>query len=275
MSATVLEEVGTSVDVLHQTASLAKLICQDAGVDHCDLSLVTGTGWRTAVDCLGTPLASLRASDYPGFVRPTIEGHDGLIQFFRVGRLIVMVFLGRVHLYEFPGWSGMSNVAYCVEVAHAAGSQAHIHTSAVGLVRLDWPIGQSVIIGDSNAYVTGFPSHLIGAPFHDVTSSYDPELRRLFGSLGQLPEATFAQIRGPIFQTVAEANCLRSQQIDVVGMSGLVEKEAAVRLGLRFCHLAIGTDYAGTPATHEGIQEVVFQQAAKMGTLIKAGIKQM
>ncbi len=251
----------------------AKLICQDAGVERCDVAIVAGTGWKTAIDHLGTPIAEFRAVDYPGFFTPKAEGHEGLIRIFRIGQTFALVFLGRIHLYEFKHWEGMGAITHYVNVAFATGCQAYIHTSAVGLVRLDWPIGQAVIIGDCNRYVTGFPEHLIGSPFHDVTASYDPELRTLLGNIEPLPEANFAQIRGPSFQTKKETLYLRNNNIDVVGMSGLAEKEMAMRLGLPFCHLAIGTDYAGTPATHEGIQAVVFQQAEKMGVILKKAIE--
>src|ERR1700689_1468945 len=126
------------------TASAA-ILSERTGRAHHDIAIVLGSGWLPAADALGTVVAELPVSDLGGFPAPTVAGHAGVIRSVDAGALRVLVFLGRVHLYE--GHSP-ATVVHGVRTAVAAGCRTIVLTNAAGGLSPELTVGQSVLIRD-------------------------------------------------------------------------------------------------------------------------------
>jgi len=94
-----------------------RLAEQSDGVDH-EVALVLGTGLAAAADALGTVLWRLPLESIPGFPPSFVSHQRSEVWSVEVGSRRVLVFLGRLHLYE--GY-GPAQVAHPVRTAVAAG----------------------------------------------------------------------------------------------------------------------------------------------------------
>src|SRR6516164_7713137 len=65
-----------------------------------DVAVVLGSGWAPAADAIGAVDAEVPLTDLGGFPEPTVAGHTPTVRSVSAGPLRVLVFLGRVHLYE-------------------------------------------------------------------------------------------------------------------------------------------------------------------------------
>ena len=80
-------------------ASAARL-AELTGVSRHDVAVVLGSGWAPAADALGSADAEVPLAALGGFPPPTVSGHSPAVRSLRAGDGRVLVFLGRVHLYE-------------------------------------------------------------------------------------------------------------------------------------------------------------------------------
>ena len=125
-----------------------------------------------------------------------------------------------------------------------------------------------------------------GPRFPDLSSAYDPELRRKAKMIAaglniELFEGTYAAISGPNFMTKAELAMLITLGADVLGMSTAPEVIVANHAGLKVLGISCITDMA-VPDTLVSIShEEVMAMAEKtrprfiqlVKTIIQEGIK--
>lgn len=207
------------------------------GVDHLDAVVVLGSGWGGAADALGTPQAEVAMADLPYFLAPVAVGHAGLARRYDVDGQSVAVFLGRTHLYE---GHGPGQVAHAVRTAAAAGARTAVLTNANGSFRGDWGTGTGVLLADHLNLSGSTP--LRGPRFVDLTDAYSPRLRALARAADPtLVEGTYVMLRGPHYETVAEAHALQRLGADVIGMSTVLETIAAREHGLEVLGLSVVT----------------------------------
>src|SRR5258708_30331584 len=96
-------------------------------------AIVLGSGWSAAADALGTPEREIMVAELGGFPAPSTPGHHGSVRVLRVADgNRVLVFLGRVHLYE---GHEAGTVVHGVRTAIAAGARTVILTNAAGGIR--------------------------------------------------------------------------------------------------------------------------------------------
>lgn len=234
-----------------------------------DALVVLGSGWGPAADALGEPVAAFAMTDVPGFLAPAAEGHAGEIRSCRVGGLRVLVLLGRTHLYE---GHGLDPVVHGVRTAAAAGVRLAVLTNANGSLRDDWELGRPVMVADH--LTTTAISPLVGARFTDLTEAWSPRLRSLARELDpSLAEGVYAWLRGPHYETWAEAEWLRRVGADLLGMSTVPEAIAARELGIELLGLSTVTAVEGPAGSATGIDpsEVVAvaeRTATRIGPLL-------
>jgi purine-nucleoside phosphorylase len=235
------------------TAS-ARLLAERTGVDRHDAVVVLGSGWRPAADALGTATAEVAVTDLGGFPPPTVPGHGGTVRSVPVGGRQVLVFLGRVHLYE---GHPVATVVHGVRTAVAAGCRVVLLTNAAGGLRPDLSVGQPVVVRDhlnlTGASPLSGPAPPAGYPprFVDLTDLYSARLRTLAREVEPaLDEGVYAALRGPHYETVAEVAMLRRLGADLVGMSTALEAIAARHLGAAVLALSLVTNVAAA-ADHE------------------------
>jgi len=237
------------VDPFTAAHEAADWLRERIGVDSVDSGVVLGSGWGPLVESWGEPLFACPTADVPGFLAPVAEGHRGEVLAFAVGGRRVLVLSGRTHLYE---GHGVRPVVHSVRTIAALGADRVVLTNANGSLRYgDWHIGQPLLIRD-HLNLTG-TSPVEGARFVDLTHTWSPLLvAQAFSLDPTLEQAVYAQLRGPHYNTAAEADWLRALGADLVGMSTVPEAIAAREAGLAVLGISIVTAIEGGRDRPEG-----------------------
>ena len=247
-----------------------------SGVDHYDIAVVLGSGWKEGAIALGTPSSSVASADLAGFVAPTVAGHAGQIHSVRFADRHVLLVAGRVHLYE---GNSADQVVHPVRTAIAAGAATVVLTNAAGGVVPDWAPGSVALISDHiNLTATSplegaAPPEGYGARFVDLSNLYDAELRtRVRAVAPELVEGVYAGFRGPHYETPAEIAMARTMGASLVGMSTVLEAIAARHLDARVLGLSLVSNHAAgvssAPLNHLEVLEAGQSAAASLGTLL-------
>jgi purine-nucleoside phosphorylase len=225
----------------------AEVLVERIGGPHV-AAVVLGSGWRDAADRLGATRIELSTRELPGFARPTVAGHEGMIRSVDINGRAVLVLLGRVHLYE--GRSA-AEVAHPVRVAVLAGCRVVVLTNAAGGLDPAMRPGQAVLIRDQ-INLTGV-SPLSGPPppkrypprFVDLSGLYPAKLRDLAREIDpSLTEGVYAGLAGPQYETPAEIAMLQVAGAQIVGMSTTLEAIAARHLGAEVLGVSLVTNHA-------------------------------
>ncbi len=259
-------------------ASAARLAELTGKAQH-DVAVVLGSGWAVAADTLGPADAVVPLTDL-GIPAPGVPGHQPIARSVTVGGQAVLVFLGRVHLYE--GHSP-ATVVHGVRTAIAAGCTQVILTNAAGGIADGLQPGQPVLIGDQ-LNLTG-ASPLTGPPppagypsrFTEMTGLYSTDLRtaaRAAVADHELVEAVYAGLSGPQYETPAEVRMLRGLGAGLVGMSTVLEAIAARHLGAAVLGISLVTNIAAglseQPIDHADVLATGARAAAGLGGLLAA-----
>ena len=242
-----------------------------------DVAVVLGSGWAPAADAIGAAEAEVPLAELGGFPEPTVAGHVPAVRYVSAGPLRVLVFLGRVHLYE--GWPP-ATVVHGVRTAVSAGCRAVVLTNAAGGIRPGLAVGQPVLISD-HLNLTGKsplsgPAPSVGERFTDLTDLYTPRLRTLARQADpSLAEGVYAMLPGPHYETPAEITMLGRLGADLVGMSTVLEAIAVRPLGAEVLGISLVTNLAaglgGHGLSHAEVVAAGRASASRMGTLL-AGI---
>ena len=263
------EGPGPALEGAHQ-------IARRTGAPYHDLLVVLGSGAADALAAWGEPEASLPLSDLPGVLAPVAPGHDDRLDSYIVGRdqevseqesggeRRVLVARGRSHLYE---GHGPRPVVALARIAAAAGVRGAVLVNAGGCLR-SWRIGEVMTITD-HLNLTG-SSPFDGPVFTDVRGVWDDELTDILSGVTE-KAGVYAALRGPEYQTMAEARMLESIGADCVGMSTVLEAVALHQLGVRVAGMSIVSDLSFAQAPTDP-DEVVRLAAAAHAT-IAAGIE--
>jgi len=257
-----------TVDDPFRTAEVAATeLAERTQVPRHDVAVVLGSGWQDAAEGIGSEAVELSTADLPGFVPPTVAGHQGRVRSVDIAGKRVLVLVGRVHLYE--GRSPAETV-HPVRMAIAAGAKVVVLTNAAGGIDPGYRVGQTVVIRD-HLNLTGV-SPLGGPPpptgyaprFVDLTDCWSPRLRALVHAVEpDLTEGVYAALPGPHYETPAEVAMLRHAGADVVGMSTVLEAIAARHLGAEVLGLSLVTNAAAGVADQPvGHEEVLAAGAA-------------
>nr|WP_300336653.1 purine-nucleoside phosphorylase [Actinomyces sp.] len=227
---------GPALEAAHQ-------IMRRTGADRHDLLVVLGSGADGALEGWGEPEARLALSDLPGVLAPVAPGHRDLLASYRrvlpgddgECGLRVLVAYGRTHLYE---GHGPVPVVALARAAAATGVRAAVLVNANGCLR-GWRLGEVMTITD-HLNLTG-SSPFDGTVFTDVREVWDRGLAQVLRERTER-EGTYAALRGPEYQTMAETRWLAGGGADVVGMSTVLEAVALHQLGVRVAGMSVVSD---------------------------------
>jgi len=238
--------------------------------------VVLGSGLSGAVhtiqDAADGQGVEISYADLPGFPAPSVAGHEGRLWIGEVGERALVVFQGRIHLYE---GHGMPMASITSRLSAELGARTMVLTAATGALDPTIDAGSLVVLRDHlnlmgvNAlhgwrYPDGSPA------FVDVSAVYDAELadsalasaRVLVGE--RVREGVYVALSGPSYETPAETRMLLQLGATVVGMSMVPEAVVARALGMRVLGLAFATNAAGVEVSHE---EVLAASRAAAGTI--------
>ena len=244
----------------------AERVAELTGRSSHDALVVFGSGWIPACSGLGNHSVSFPMSEVPGFVVPVAEGHLGEIRSYDVNGVATLAFLGRTHLYE---GHGVRPVVHGIRTAAACGVRMAVLTNANGSLRDDWELGQPILVRDHINLTATSP--LEGARFVDLTDAWSARMRDLARKLDpSLAEGVYAFLRGPHYETWAEAEWLRRLGADMLGMSTVPEAIAARELGVELLGLSTVTAIEGTDAGIDPSEVVAIAEstASRLAPLI-------
>lgn len=244
------------------------------GVETHDAAVVLGSGWVPASDLLGTTVAEFPNTELPHFSAPAVDGHAGTIRSVDADGTRVLVFLGRTHLYE---GKGVDAVTHGVRTAQQAGCRTIVLTNGCGGLDPTWSPGTPVLIAD-HINLTG-TSPLHGAHFVDLTDLYSSRLRDMCREIDPtLVDGVYAQFRGPMYETPAEIEMVRTIGGTLVGMSTALEAIVARSIGLEILGVSLVTNLAAGmagPLNHEEVLAAGKAAATRMGGLLGTVIRRL
>ncbi|HUC37395.1 MAG TPA: purine-nucleoside phosphorylase [Acidimicrobiales bacterium] len=247
------------------------------GVARHEVVVVLGTGLAAASESLGPAVARLEFSQLPGFPAKVTDGQVAEVLSVDVGGRRVLVYCGRLHIYE---GHDPSEVAHPVRTAVAAGCTTVVISNASGAIRRGFEPGDLVLVSD-HLNLTGL-SPLTGlskgeggrSPFVDLTDAWAPRLRGLARQVdASIAEGVYAQLPGPHFETPAEIEMLRGLGADLVGMSSVLELIAARHMGAEVLGVSVVTNLAAgmAPASvsSTSLVSVARSSASRLGATVR------
>lgn len=241
--------------------------------------IVLGSG----LDGVATDLEAMqvvRMAEVPGFPRPGIMGHEGIIRSGRLGKNHVLIFAGRPHLYE---GRPIDEVTCPIAIMATLGVRALLLTNAAG--SLDGGVKPGTLFRACDAIQFPFrfpPGDATSLPSESLQPFFDADPPTLFDTgIGRrideaateigidLRRGVLAWMVGPAYETAAEVRLLRRAGADAVCMSTIPEAREARRLGIRVAAVSILANAATGigETTRIGHEDVVFRAAAASADL--------
>lgn len=264
----------------HTIKAAAAVIAAKTQREQHQAAVVLGSGLsdyaRTLDGAIEMPYESI-----PEFPVPKVVGHSGSLFSVPVGDSNVLMFAGRVHLYE--GWS-MDEVVFGVRTAVATGAERILLTNAAGGVNEAFGPGSLVMISDhlnltARNPLIGPNDDRLGPRFPDMTTVYSLRLRTEIARIlrsHSLPvhEGVYAWFTGPTYETPAEVQMAKRMGADLVGMSTVPEAIAAKHMGAEVAGLSLVTNHAagitGEPLSHDDVTETATRARARFANVIDA-----
>lgn len=216
-----------------------------SGCADCDTAVILGSGLGDWAD--GISLEWQRSYHEFAAMGASIEGQQGQLLVGEYHGRRVLVFQGRLHLYQgFTSWQA----SLPVRLAHAMGCRQLLLTNAVGGIGEGFAPGDFMLVEDHINLQGDNPLRGIHpSPFVDLSRLYDqafyPQLVDFAATLGaRLHKGVLAAVVGPSYETAAEIRALRVLGADVASMSMVPEAIMARHLGLAVAGLSLVTNYA-------------------------------
>lgn len=220
---------------------------------------------------------SIGYDELPGVPRiQPVAGQAGRLVVGLVGGVQVVVFSGRLHLYQ-----GVSarDAAFPARLAAPLGCSVLVITNAAGGVSERFCTGDIALIRDhlnltGQNPLVGWEGPQKGTPFVSMSGAYDAGLRALSHDTAHalnltLKEGVYAGMLGPSYETPAEVEMLRRLGADMVGMSTVPEVIAGRALGLRVLGLSLITNAAaGEGLSHDEVLDIGSRAADRVGDLL-------
>ncbi|ADH85349.1 purine-nucleoside phosphorylase [Desulfurivibrio alkaliphilus] len=211
-----------------------------------EVVLILGTGLGGVAELVEEAVV-LPYAEIPYFPRSTVPSHAGNLVCGRLAGRPVAVLQGRFHYYE--GYS-TRELTMPLRVLSRLGAGMLLTTGCAGGLNPGYAPGTLMLLRDHLNLIPDNPlrgsnNDEWGERFPDLSSAYDPELRRLARQcatglgIDRLREGVYVAVPGPSLETPAETRYLRQCGADAVGMSVVPEVIVARHAGLRVLGLAV------------------------------------
>ena len=273
-----------AAEELVETVDAAVEAARVAGIGAVDAAVVLGSGLSAFADSL---VGSLRIpyNQLPGFKSATVKGHRGELVYGQLGGFRVLVFSGRMHLYEgIEPW----RAGLLPRLAAGLGARLFVVTNASGgipgkglepgdLMR----ITDQINLQGTNPLV-GPHDDRLGARFPDMGQPYDRLLGAHLDALAKdlelpLKSGVYVGVLGPGYESPAEVRSYGLLGADTVGMSTVGEVLVARQVGLPVVGISCISNFAAgndgeEVLTHQDVTEVVGAAAKRFVTLLTAAV---
>ncbi len=184
--------------------------------------------------CIGfLPLQNkiiLNITDIPHMTVPSVPGHEKFILFGKLKNKKILIFPGRLHLYE---GHVINDVVYPVKLLAGFNTGNLIITNSAGGLNPSFNKDDIMIIKDHlNLMFTnplfGFKYSIKYDYFLDMSCPYNEKMidiaKKSAAKAGLNPKiGIYAGVKGPILETKTEKDALRKLGADAVGMSTVPE----------------------------------------------------
>ena len=270
-------------NLVEQVAQATQSV-RNAGIGVVDFAVVLGSGLSAFADDLDQPVR-IPYRDIPGFKTATVKGHRGELLYGELAGYRVLIFSGRMHLYEGiePWRSGL-----LPRLAAALGARLLLVTNASGgipgkgvepgdLMRITDQInaqGTNPLVGDHD--------ERLGARFPDMGQPYDRRLGAHLDALAEdleipLKRGVYVGVLGPGYESPAEVRMYGLLGADTIGMSTVGEVLVARQVGLSVVGVSCISNYAAGNdgeeiLTHADVTEVVGAAAKRFVLLLRSAV---
>jgi len=208
-----------------------------------DVAIVLGSGLNTIASDMDVE-HTLSYDDIPHFYLSSVKGHKGNIVFARVNGRKVIIFQGRLHLYE--GYSP-DDVTFYIHLLKLLGVNKLIITNAAGAVNDTFSVGDIMIVED-HINMTGTSPLMCDMiePSKRFVNLSHPYCTEVFDKIDltkyPIKRGVFIQLMGPNYETDAEIKMLRTMGADAVSMSSVIEAIVARYYGIQTIALSMITN---------------------------------
>ena len=244
-----------------------------------DLTIVLGSGLGSFPKKVKI-IHSIPTSSLPGYPPSTVVGHEGYIHFAEYGEKKLLIFQGRIHLYE--GYQ----IYECILtsfLSKALGVPNMLITNAAGGVNPEILPGDIMLITSmSGIHIKMEMAKLMRIASHDQVNALrsfpSPELMKLFIQAGleekvRVRDGVYWYMKGPSYETPAEITYIRRCGADAVGMSTVHEAIYAAASGIKVCAVSCITNAAAglsaTKLSHDEVQETAQIVEERFERLVK------
>lgn len=251
---------------MRDSETVATFLRERLGALTPEIAVVLGSGLGVIANTLEES-TSVATEEIPGFPVSTVAGHAGRVHLGRWGGRVVLLFQGRVHLYEgYP----IQTVTLGVRTAAELGARYLVLTNAAG--SCDRAIRPGSLMRASDLLDLFF-RRLRGnskKPFIGRGRTLDPELGAMIDEAARREKITLSHgvlcgSSGPSYESAAEIRLQRAIGAHAACMSTVPESYAAVDSGLRVAAISLITNY-GTGITQERLDHAeVVEWAERAG----------
>jgi len=229
-----------------------------------DIALVLGSGLGDYAESLPHRLI-FPSGGIPSYPRSTVPGHKGQIVFAELGGRNLIVFQGRIHLYE---CNDLSMVLFPIAVAAELGAGTLVVTNAAGGINRQFATGDLMLITDQidlTLRAPGLPGDRGGK--RDMFDAGLAEHASRHAAVRGLPlrRGVYAAVKGPSYETAAEVEMIHRLGGDAVGMSTVHEAAFASALGMR----VLGISCITNQATGIGLSKLNHEEVTEVATRVK------
>ena len=245
-------------------------------------AIILGTGLGRLTDDIEIT-QTFPYTEIPNFPQSTVEGHNGMLIFGKLGGKDVLAMQGRFHYYE--GYH-MKEVTFAVRVMYELGIKTLYVSNASGGTNPQFSVGDIMIITD---HINYFPEHPLrgknfptGPRFPDMHETYDKQLIALADEIAKekgikVQHGVYLGTQGPTFETPAEYRMFARWGADAVGMSTVPEVIVAHHCGIKVFGISIITDLGGfdnpVEVSHEEVQRAANEVQPKMAEIMREMIR--
>jgi len=243
------------------------------------IALILGSGLGDFAEKVNT-LKSIPTDSLPSYPKSTVEGHKGYIHFSKYTDKELLIFQGRIHIYEgYP----LSDCVLPVLIAKELGCEVVILTNAAGGVNPNFSPGDLMLILDVNSInIKKEITNLLGlATIEERNKLLDFPSSQITGAIREaalsekipLKEGTYILTKGPSYESAAEIKMYSNFGIDAVGMSTVHEAIFAMKLGMKVGAISLITNYAAGISSQKLSHQEVIETAEKSKSMFERLIK--
>lgn len=244
-----------------------------------DIAIILGSGLGEFAKSL-TLIKSIKTEELPSYPPSTVPGHSGKIHFAEYEGNKLLLYQGRIHLYE--GYS-ISECMLPVFLSKRLGCNRIILTNAAGGININFVPGSLMLITSFiSVQIKKELTNLIGAGTLDARNRFlnfpSPGMNNIIRQAAEvenipLKEGVYYYVKGPSYETPSEIKMIEKAGGDAVGMSTAHEAVFASYLGMDVAAISCITNYASGISPFKLSHEDVTITANKTKTIFERLIK--